>query len=413
MRLDKGPFDSPYDCDVALIGTGLAPLIAASYLISQGKSVLVLNPDFDFFLEDSEMELDPLLPLTTASLDPRRLKANLPEQVHAELRPFFPGAVESWAPGIPETSGFHDVDAPHVRQRSRLWITSDVGMGSNEEWELLENAYVHFSDAGLNPKILDGIQAAKRFPGFSGSSGGYRGLLLPKFCEVDVSRYRNGILEFVRERLGQERFIMAATQIELMPGGLRFHQSGRACTARIKEKILVFHTPKLTSWILNQAKKMEITPKLPLGVRLWEQWSLVSRDNLDPDVIGTFSNLVVWAEAEGSPASARFLNRLSVLRAGRLAPAGSLQSVPLMSEWISPESLGSMSSLCYDFLKWARFSVRSMKPRLILEWDGSQDWNLKSASKESEAEVRVVTRCDGPLFDVVRVAKDSVLAGGQ
>src|ERR1700722_19873625 len=110
MPLDN----SPYDSDVALIGTGLAPLVAASHLISQGKSVLVLNPDFDFFLEDSEMELDPLLPLTTASLDPQRLKANLPEQVHAELRPFFPGAVESWAPGVPESAGFHDADAPHV-----------------------------------------------------------------------------------------------------------------------------------------------------------------------------------------------------------------------------------------------------------------------------------------------------------
>jgi hypothetical protein len=399
--------NSPFDSDFALIGTGVAPLVAASSLISQGKSVLVLNPDFDFFLEDSEMELDALLPLTTGSLDPKRLVANQPEKVLAELRPFFPGALESWIPGT-GSSGFHDTDAPHVRQRSRLWITSDVGMGSNEEWEMLENAYLGFSDSGLNPKILDGIQAAKRFPGFSGTSGGYRGLLLPKFCEVDVSRYRNGILEFVRERVGQERFIMPATQIELMPGGLRFHQSGRACTARIKEKILIFHTPKMTSWILNQAKKMEVNPKLPLGVRLWEQWSLVSRDNLDPDVIGTFSNLVVWAEAEGSPSSASSLNRLSVLRAGRLAPAGSLHSVPLMSEWISPESLGSMSSLCYDFLKWTQFSVRSMKPRSILEWDGTQDWNLKSAGKESEAEVRVVTRCDGPLFDVVRVAKESV-----
>ena len=113
---------------------------------------------------------------------------------------------------------------------------------------------------------------------------------LPKFCEVDVSRYRNGILEFVRERLGQERFIMPATQIELMPGGLRFHQNGRACTAKIKEKVLVFHTPKMTSWILNQAKKTgSDSPSFLRGESLWEQWSLVSRDNLDPEVIGTFS----------------------------------------------------------------------------------------------------------------------------
>ena len=57
------PLASPHDSDVALIGTGIAPLIAAAHLISQGKRVLVLNPDFDFFLEDSELPLDPMLPL--------------------------------------------------------------------------------------------------------------------------------------------------------------------------------------------------------------------------------------------------------------------------------------------------------------------------------------------------------------
>ena len=46
----------------------------------------------------------------------------------------------------------------------------------------------------------------------------YRGLLFPKFCDVDVSSYRNGILEFVRERLGGDRFFVSANQIEPMPG---------------------------------------------------------------------------------------------------------------------------------------------------------------------------------------------------
>jgi hypothetical protein len=398
MPVAKNPRDhAPFDCDVALIGTGVAPLIAASDLLTQGKTVLLLNPDFDFFLEDSEMSLDPLLPLTTASLDPRRLTANLPDQVLSVLRPFFPGAVESWTSGALESEGFHDPDAPHVRQRSRLWITSETGLGSSEEWELLEDAYVNFSDAGLNPKILDGIQAAKKFPGFSAASGAYRGLLLPKLCEVDVSRYRNGILEFVRERLGHERFLMSATQIELMPGGLRFHSGGKPFTARVKDSVLVFHTPRMTSWILNQAKRMEVTPQLPAGLRLWEQWSLVSRDDLDPEVIGTFSNLVVWAEVEGSPATAGALNRLSVLRAGPLVDfrTGS-------ADWLSQESLTSLSSLCYDFLKWSRFSVRFMKTHSILEWNDSQHWTFK----ETEPRVKIVTRCDGPLFEVVRVARE-------
>ena len=105
---------------------------------------------------------------------------------------------------------------------------------------MLEDAYVGFSDAGLNPKILDGLQAARKFPGFSAERH-YRGLLLPRLCEVDVSRYRNGVLEFVRERLGQERIlILSVGHIEVMPGGLRFHSNGKAHTARIHDQILVF-----------------------------------------------------------------------------------------------------------------------------------------------------------------------------
>ena len=99
MPQDRSSFDS----DVALIGTGLAPLVAASHLLSQGKSVLVLNPDFDFFLEDSELSLDPLLPLSSAGLDPKRLAANLPEQVLSQLRPRFRerskrGPLARWSP---------------------------------------------------------------------------------------------------------------------------------------------------------------------------------------------------------------------------------------------------------------------------------------------------------------------------
>jgi hypothetical protein len=401
MPHDRSPFDS----DVALIGTGLAPLVAAHHLLSQGKSVLVLNPDFDFFLEDSELSLDPLLPLTGDGLDPKRLTANLPEQVLAQLRPSFPGSVETWASGVMESAGFHDPQAPHVRQRSRLWITGDAARDAQEQWELLEDAYVGFSDAGLNPKILDGLQAARRFPGFSATSGAYRGLLLPKLCEVDVSRYRNGVLEFVRERLGHERFVLSAGQIEVMPGGVRFHSEGKAHTARVRDQILVFHTPRMTSWILKQAKRAEVTPRLPKGIRLWEQWALISRDDLDPEVIGTFSNLVVWAEVEGSPSSAGVLNRLAVLRAGPLVdvrdnPADKITEAS--ENWFSQESLLSLSSLCYDFLKWNRFSVRSMKPRAILEWGETHHWEFKV----SEARVKVVTACDGPIFNVVRVAQE-------
>ena len=83
--------------DDALLGTGIAPLVAANHLLAQGKSVLLLNPDRDFFLEDSELPLDPLL---QGLPDPKRLTRSSPEQALAELRPDFPGASYSAAAGM-------------------------------------------------------------------------------------------------------------------------------------------------------------------------------------------------------------------------------------------------------------------------------------------------------------------------
>jgi hypothetical protein len=389
--------NGPHDSDVALIGTGVAPLIAASHLIAQGKRVLVLNPDFDFFLEDSELPLDPMLPLGASVLKPESLSRQNADYVLNELRPLFPGAVEQWSPGGQPSTGFHDLQAPHVRSRSRLWIQSELG--SSAEWPLLEEAYVHASDSGMNPKILEGLQAVKKFPGFSSGAEAYRGLLLPKFCDVDVSRYRNGVLEFVRERLGADRFILSANHIEPMPGGLRFYSGGRANTARLAEEALVFWTPRMSSWVLNQSKRAEVTPPMPRGTRLWEQWSLVSREALDPEVIGTFSNMVVWAEAEGDPTSAGRVDRLSVLRGGPL-----VSEAPMGTSWITSESLNSLSVLCYDFLKWNRFSIRSMKPRAIFEWsEGAKPWTIRS----QELALKIVPACDGPLVNVVRASREA------
>ena len=44
-----------------------------------------------------------------------------PEHALAELRPDFPGAVEFFGGGHPP-EGFHDLEAPHVRQRGRILI---------------------------------------------------------------------------------------------------------------------------------------------------------------------------------------------------------------------------------------------------------------------------------------------------
>ena len=388
----------PVDCDVALLGTGVAPLVAASHFLAEGKSVLLLNPDWDFFLENSELPLDPLWPVGKKTLASQRLFRSLPERVLSELRPEFPGAVETW----PGSSGYHDYGAPHVRLRGRLWMNFDQ--------ELLEEVYVEASDAGLNPQLLEGLPASRRFPGFSGPGAeDCRGLLVPKLCDVDVYRYRNGLLEFVRERLGPERLLCNALQIEIMPGGVRFHAEGAPKTARIRERMLVYWTPRLSQWILSQAKKRNITPTQPTGARLWEQWSLISKESLgegtDCGAVGMLDDTAVWAEVEGAPSAP--LTRLSVLRAGKLVRLDAMSLPEGGMSLASSESFKALSSLCSGFLKWDRFSIRSLRSRALFEWDRETPWSLS----KGEPEVRVIPACDGWLTDVVRVARASCQEG--
>src|SRR6185437_15942931 len=129
------------DADVALLGTGVAPLVAASRLIAEGKSIILLNPDYDFFREDSELPIDPLLP-GSSGFGPR-LGGGSADRAVAELRPTFPGALELWPPPLKSTKvdgGYRDPEAPHVRARSRLWILP------KEATELEEDLYLRASE---------------------------------------------------------------------------------------------------------------------------------------------------------------------------------------------------------------------------------------------------------------------------
>jgi len=417
-----------FDSDVALLGTGLAPLIAASRFLSEGKSVLLLNPDRDFFLEDSELPLDPCLPaLGPGSLRADRLEAHLPEQAFEVLSPLYPGSVEMWPARASDPADYHDSTAPHLRARSRLFAAS------GQDFARLEDFYVEAADAGLHPQLLEGMQAGKRFPGVAVASENVRGVMVPRICDVDVVPYRNGVLEFVRERVdpgGAERLLCGVSQVELMPGGVRFHAGGAAHTARISDGVLVFWTPRLTPWILAQAKRAELPSEvlaqmMPAGLRHWEEWSLVSRTAIDPAVVGVTRDVAVWAEIEGSPqrrgvpavsAGADVEHRLTVLRGGRLLPAGSATSGG--ESWASAESFEALGELLQGFLKWERFSVRSMRPRSILDWGAPAGANEGRDPRQSMSRVlswrdpfaRVVSHCDGPIVDVVRSARDAAEA---
>jgi hypothetical protein len=409
----------PSDCDVALLGTGVAPLLAASTLLAEGKSVLLLNPEYDFFSENSELPLDPLWPAAEQGITLEQLRQSLPEEALQYLRPHFPGAVELWpVSGSSQggTTGYRDRFAPHVRTRQRLWVQSRDHLQRTQrvqDWQEIEDLYLRAADAGLNPQSLEGLQAYRRFPGSSATrqppSGNLKGILIPKLSDVDVPRYRNGLREFIRDRMDTDRVVTQASQIELTFDGIRYRSGGSARTALLREGLMVFWTPRLTQWVLSQAKKFEVTPKLPRGVRIWEDWSVVSREPIDPSIIGCMENMVAWAEVEGAPEEDRekFVRRLAVLRGGTLFPLNSRESASAeASTWASADSFRSLSRLCHDYLGWENYTVRSVRPRAILEWDQSaqpESFLLMQGSYTA----RVICGGDGPLVQVARTVRNA------
>lgn len=387
------------DSDMVLIGTGLAPLVAAQILLRQGKSVLLLNPEYDFFGENSEFAFDPLLPWKGEEAA-HRMHDSDAEAVLAEMRPEFPGSIEMW-PGT--RTGFRDALVPFIRSRNRLLI----GRQEEDSWAEREEVALHAMEKGARAQALEGWDALKGFPGISTNKivdpDRFRGISVPKLADVDVVRYRNGVREFVRERLGDERLVVDAGPIEFTAEGVRFRHHGKPANVRVNEGVLTFWTPKLTSWVLSHAGKYEVKPILPKGVRRWEEWSLLSKDPVDPSSIGMIDDLIVWAEGEGDPIDTDG-RALGVLKPGPLHPI-SAQSDAFRdweNEVVSKESFDRISQLCKEFLHWERFTLRSLKVRQTFEWEGSHPSFILFRER---FESRVVTGAEGFIADVVRVAK--------
>lgn len=414
--------EAKWDSDVVLLGTGVAPLLAAARFLSEGHRVLILNPDRDFFREGSELPLDPLL-TSTGALSAARLQRSLPERVTDVIRPFFPGAIETWLGN--EGAGFRDQAAPHVRARSRFWIDSDTFSLRERslDWPRLEELYVEASDAGLHPQLLSQLTAIRRFPGVNRSKRefeeSFRGLWVPRVCDVDVVRYQYGLLEYVRERIGDLRMVTSASQVEWIPEGVRFFDQGQYQTARISKGAICFWTPRMTRWIRGIGKKLEATLPQPAGVRVWEDWTLVSRDALDPTVVGVFEDMTVFASYEGLPpvqaagAADTGVHSLRVLRPGPVTAlegglshgVGTVSGVGgagggAESAAGGQESFRALERLCGQMLRWSDFSVRSFQARVLLEWDYRKLAQPMFQMGGELSKWHVMGGADGPLFEV-------------
>ncbi len=387
------------DSDMVLIGTGLAPLVAAQILLRQGKSVLLLNPEYDFFSENSEFAFDPLFPWAGRETA-LRLRDSEHEAVLREIQPEFPGSIEVW-PG--SRTGFRDPLAPFLRMRNRLI----VGRQEDEHWSGREEVALHAMEKGGKAVSLEGWDALKGFPGISASKivdpGRYRAIMIPKLADVDAVRFRNGVREFVRERLGEERMVVGASPIEFTSEGVRFRRDGKPVIVRVGEGVLTFWTPKLTSWILSLAAAHEVRPSLPVGIRMWEEWSLLSKDPVDPSAIGMIDDMVCWAEGEGDPIETDG-KLLGVLKPGPLHPISARSEAyrAWENEVLAAESFDRISELCDEVLRWGRFTLRSLKVRQTFEWAGHYPSFILFRER---FESRVVTGCEGFVADVVRTAR--------
>lgn len=384
--------------DVILIGTGLAPLVAASQLIQKHKKVLILNPDLDFFLEDSELPLDPEWPFNVSEVDREGLNKNRPQELHDVLSPGFPGSVEilNYSELLTQNlNGFKDKDAPFIRSRSRLWIQSrQTWKEENPKlWGKVEEIFLHASEAGLRAQELEGMAACKRFPGFSGKKEtDHKAVLIPQQCDVDHIRYRMGYLEYIRDRIGKENVLCGVNSLELNEDGVSFYHDSFSGKVKASEGVLVYWTPRMNVWVMSNVKQtLSTTPK---SIQNWEKWTLISKENLDPSQIGVFEEMAVWAELEG--VSFGKLRKLNILRKISEVPFQREASLIEKTEWCSEESFQSISRLTFDFLRWDKFSVQSIKTNTIFEVE-PQIIPLKQGNLNSS----IVLGVDGPLVDVV------------
>jgi hypothetical protein len=386
--------------DYLLVGTGVAPLLAAQRLSNRGDRVMVLNPDKDFFLENSELPLD-LLSFETTSADlAQRFANNLPEQMYRNLIPEFPGAIEIWKEEDEALSNrpYQVESAPWVRARHRLWLAQE----KSYTVERVENLYLRLLDLGLKPRWFEGASLIKQLPGFTTKNLDARnmkncvGFIGPRFGDVDVSRYRTGLLEYVREKLGRDHILTSAHLLDIDQKGVRFQlPSGPPSTVDVQRSILYFWTPKMERMLRAHLEKYD--PR-SLGdfdssvkKQVWEEWELLSRDPVNPHVVAHLDGVRVWAHGDGVPPPGGW-NLIKLIRRD--------QTGTLLGE----QSFNDVSTLIFQFLGWDRFTIRNMSPRSVYRWNKFSPIEYDSDGVKS----MIIQSCDGPLHWIVQQVRQTI-----
>lgn len=386
--------------DYLLVGTGVAPLLAAQRLMNRGETVAVFNPDSDFFLENSELPLDLLHFKTTDSDLNTRFASNQSEQVYKDLIQEYPGALEIWKEEDRDLlkKNFRVSSAPWIRQRNRVWVAPS----GSEAASKVESLYLRALDLGWKPQWLEGVSLAKRFPGFSTHklqgriSEKWVGFVGPRFGDIDVHRYRSGLLEVVREKIPAQQMLLQVNILEMDERGVRFQlPTGSPQNIEVKKKTILFWTPKMEASVKKVIEKNSPRLLSQLGQtyskKFWEEWEILSREGLNPGVVGHFESIRVWASGEGAPPPEGW-KVLKVLR--RVSD----------SDRFNSQSFKEVSKIVLQFLGWSHFTVRNMSLRKFYRWKSEELIHINNGS----AQAVIMRSCDGPLHWIAQQVRKVV-----
>jgi hypothetical protein len=228
---------------------------------------------------------------------------------------------------------------------------------------------------------------------------GWVGFVGPKLGDIDVARYRTGLLEFVRERLGRENVLTSVHLLNSDQRGIRFQRrEGLPSNIEIGRSVLHFWTPKLERILRQNLERYH--PRALKGfqesatLQNWEEWDLLSRDPVSPYVVAHLESLRIWAHGEGPP-PVQGWNQIKVMRR-----EGS-------NRWMGEQSFQEISRLVFQYMGWDRFTLRKMTPRSLYRWNQTTPFEYDAEGIRN----LIIPACDGPLHWIaaqVRKAIDGV-----
>ncbi len=358
--------------DTVLIGTGLAPLVTAIRCLQEGQTVALVNPHRDYFLEDTELPLD--LTLSDGAFFDQIQRESLDHLGEMIRRPF-PGPLE-WVKGAEPISNH---EGAWLRARNRIRVQrKEVNELSMGRVHALEELYLKLSEVGVKAQWLEGWSAVKSFPGINltrvtqqrkDELERYVGLWIPRGLDLSIDLYRMGILDFLREKLDSDHLLLDCSQITLQSGGLRFVSGGQVKQIRAERSVLVYWTPALSHWIKSESQRLGVSPRSPVSLRPWEEWSVISRDPIALDHVGMYLGGMAWAQSPG---------QLQVL----------LPGVPGLEDeqpdWVNASSFEGLLGLLQGLLGWERYSIRSLRTHALWDW-GDRPQRFKLLSGDSPA----------------------------